>query len=99
MSNSDSCTNDDTGGEENVTLTIDTMPNHNHHGTHNGFSFLADLNRRAGDGFDMIATGGDEWKYSADASTAATGGNKAHNYRPPYLVCSMWRRVSSIQFL
>ena len=94
LSNSDNYSNDDTGGEENVMLIIDTMPNHNHHGTYNGFSFLADLNRKSGDGFDMIATGGNEWKYSADASTAATGGNKAHNNMPPYLVCSMWRRVS-----
>lgn len=94
LGNSDSYTNDDTGGEENVLLTIDTMPNHNHHRSHNGYSFLVDLNRRSGDGFDMLATGGNEWKYSADASTAATGGNKAHNNMPPYLVCSMWRRVS-----
>ena len=83
-----------TGGEENVMLTIDTMPNHNHHGTNNGFSFLADLNRKDGDGFDMLATGGQEWKYAAAADTAATGGNKAHNNMPPYYAVNIWRRTA-----
>lgn len=93
LSNSDLYSNDDTGGEENVMLTIDTMSNHNHHGTYSGYSFLADLGRTSGDGFDMTVIGGNHYKYSADASTVATGGNKAHNNIPPYLVCSIWRRV------
>lgn len=94
LSNSDTYSNDDTGGETAVMLTIDTIPSHNHIGTYSGYSFLADLGRTTGDGFDMTTIGGSHYKYSADQSTAATGGNKAHNNMPPYLVCSMWRRVS-----
>ena len=82
------------GGEENVTLTIDTMPNHNHYRSYNGYSFLVDLNRKSGDGFDMLATGGNEWKYAAAESTAATGGGQAHNNMPPYYVVNIWKRVA-----
>lgn len=86
LSNSDTYSNDDTGGETAVMLTIDTIPSHKHtmgncmHA--NGYSVMG-----SGDRSSFYST-------SQNLETGYAGGNKAHNNMPPYLVCSMWRRVS-----
>lgn len=105
LSNSNSYQNDTTGGEANVTLSVNTMPSHNHGSSINGGAALV-----------MDVTGGSEtsagflfdfdnqysnWYKLWDGTskgrvglTGYTGGGQAHNNMPPYLVCSMWRRVS-----
>ena len=54
---------------------------------------LGDLNHKSGDGFDMISTGGNEWKYSADASTAATGGNNAQQHASVFSILYVEKSV------
>ena len=86
MSNSDNYQNDDTGGEENVMLTIDTIPRHRH--------TMGNCMNASGN--SVMGSGSITSFYSVNQNveTGYTGGNKAHNNMPPYLVCSMWRRVS-----
>lgn len=86
LSNSDSYTNDDTGGEENVTLTIDTIPSHYH----------SMGNTMNADGTSAVGVGSITSFYSTyqNHATGYTGGSQPHNNMPPYLVCSMWKRVS-----
>lgn len=90
MSNSNSYTNNDTGGSETVTLEIMHMPRHNHNvswsyrngdvinQTYNGFVLSESIGERSG----------------PTISVKETGDSLPHNNMPPYLVCSMWRRVS-----
>lgn len=86
LSNSDNYQNDDTGGEENVMLTIDTIPRHRH--------TMGNCMNASGN--SVMGSGSITSFYSVNQNveTGYTGGNKAHNNMPPYLVCSMWRRVS-----
>lgn len=90
LSNSNSYTNDDTGGSETVTLEIKHMPRHNHNvswsyrngdvinQTYNGFVLSESIGERSG----------------PTISVKETGVSLPHNNMPPYLVCSIWRRVS-----
>lgn len=73
----------DTGGEATHTLTIDEMPDHNHttKSTYANFG--------TGSQTDTLLM----WGYG-EAIVQNTGGSQAHNNMPPYLVVSIWKRVS-----
>lgn len=80
----DTYTNGATGGEAEHTLTIAEIPAHSHNlgqfvSTNSGSvnGLLEEINKNA---------------YGA-LNTNETGGGKAHNNMPPYLVVYMWRRT------
>ena len=104
LSNSDSYEVNTTGGEEKVTLTVNTIPSHQHNNSSKGGSALVldstGSETTAGFLFDF-ENKYDNWHKLWDGNpkdrvgtTAYTGGGKAHNNMPPYLVCCMWKRVS-----
>ena len=106
LSNSNSYQVNTTGGEANVTLSVNTIPSHNHGNSINGGSALImDMNSggsetTAGFLFDFDNQY-PNWYRLWDGTpkgrvglTGYTGGGQAHNNMPPYLVCCMWRRVS-----
>lgn len=77
--------NGSTGGEATHKLTIDEMPSHNHSW---GWAYAAaSVNATWNSaGVNKIA--------SATDIIGNTGGDKAHNNMPPYLVVYMWKRTS-----
>lgn len=74
----------DTGGEPEVTLTVDEMPEHMH--MMNGGNTVSSIN----------AVG---WALSSNNLTSTvygtnkTGGSQAHNNMPPYIAEYIWHRV------
>jgi hypothetical protein len=74
----------ETGGEKEHTLTISEMPSHDH---------------SAGGSVPRGATGGtlaNGWGGSSTNQNTmeAEGGDAPHNNMPPYLVVSIWQRIS-----
>ena len=83
-----------TGGEATHTLTIDETPSH-HHTTYSvGFPnpssdpATAYTAMRSVNQSDLSPSG------TSAAKTNNTGGGKAHNNMPPYLVVYMWKRTA-----
>ena len=79
-----------TGGEATHTLTVDEIPSHNHYiksyrgGTQWAVGYL--WSRAASDSGNVE---GGQSNY-----TNNTGGGKAHNNMPPYLVVYAWKRTA-----
>lgn len=71
-----------TGGEREVTLTVDNLPAHNHGGTY--------TNAGTARTHAWLASGGSAMGYD----TVNTGGGTAHNNMPPYIQISAWRRTA-----
>lgn len=75
-----------TGGEAEVTLTVDEMPSHIH-----GFNGTSNI---------IVSTGTSTYvvKYTAGENHSsyinATGGDQPHNNMPPYLAVYIWKRVA-----
>lgn len=79
-----------TGGEANVTLTVNQMPSHRHQAV--GYNeaipggsgnFLA-LGRRTSDSPNV----------ELQNAIETAGGNQSHNNMPPYLAVYAWRRAA-----
>lgn len=85
------------GGEATVTLTIDTMPSHNH--TQDSHAHQTDnyLNSGASAAYTLDNVnqkhGYDHWTSSATPTIHNTGGGKAHNNMQPYIIVNRWHRV------
>lgn len=71
-----------TGGEREVTLTVDQIPAHDHGGTY--------TNAGTARTHAWLASGGSSMGYD----TVETGGGAAHNNMPPYIQVSVWRRTA-----
>lgn len=77
-----------TGGEKNVTLTVNEMPSHQHYlNNYNTGGTTADYSTYA-----VMAPG--TVGYGANVKTSFTGGGAAHNNMPPYTQVSIWRRIA-----
>ena len=76
----------DTGGEATHTLTINEMPSH----VHNTDKYY-NTDQGGNDFYGSNATGS---KVTTSNGMVATGGDQPHNNMPPYLVVSIWKRVS-----
>lgn len=71
-----------TGGEREVTLTVNQIPAHNHGGTY--------TNAGTARTHAWLASGGSAMGYD----TVSAGGGAAHNNMPPYIQISAWRRTA-----
>ena len=79
----------DTGGEATHTLTVNEIPSHNHRQTVTG--------SRSGSGSTYVSWNANNLTGNTDKdarNTLNTGGGKAHNNMPPYIVVSVWKRIS-----
>lgn len=89
-------TNGSTGGEAAHTLTVDELPSHNHVGLYESSNNGVLMWQSYNGGSDRIINGN---THSSDGTTpdiytGSTGGGKAHNNMPPYLVVYMWKRTA-----
>lgn len=76
------------GGSATHTLTVNEMPSHNHQ--------ALDTNRvvniSSGEGYTVPV--GNTYGNTGRYGTTSTGGGRAHNNMPPYLVVNVWRRTA-----
>lgn len=83
-----------TGGEATHKLTIDEMPSHDHiaaWGSGNTSEHDTKMNAATEDGF---VTSTATYREAQWRTIFKTGGSKAHNNMPPYIVINAWKRVS-----
>ena len=92
-----------TGGEENVTLTVEQLPEHYHSNSNKsttGTWHDADGNtsrtkvqtNENGDVYTLTKAKRNGWIWGYN--TGNVGGNQPHNNMPPYLAVYMWKRVN-----
>lgn len=84
-----------TGGEATHKLTINEIPSHNHT-TQLGVGSYVTIDDGASAKYG-IANGSFvnmSWGPNSGKYTGSTGGSRAHNNMPPYLVVDMWRRTA-----
>lgn len=83
------------GGEEVHTLTINEIPSHNHT-TQLGIGYYVTIDDNSPNKYGIA--GGSyvnmSWGANSGKATGTTGGGRAHNNMPPYLVVDMWRRTA-----
>lgn len=72
-----------TGGERNVTLTVDQIPAHTH-----GSVYSGDVSGTKK--YAWLSSGGSAMGYAS----ISKGGGQAHNNMPPYIQISAWRRTA-----
>lgn len=79
-----------TGGEKEVTLSLQQIPQH-HHSTTDVPSvyFYAGPTAKPG-----IQSGGSGTTQASSVNTGDAGGGKSHNNMPPYLTCYIWQRIA-----
>lgn len=82
-----------TGGEAEVTLTDEQMPEHAHYGLYYaGNNTLVSMNDGT-DGYKVSWTADAGTTEYSDFATGAAGEGEAHNNMPPYLAVYAWKRV------
>ncbi|HIS18582.1 MAG TPA: hypothetical protein IAC02_08255 [Candidatus Coprovivens excrementavium] len=79
-----------TGGEATHKLTINELPSHTHNASAGQF---ISTSPNVTPGTVMSFDSGQYKRYSMN-STSSTGGSKDHNNMPPYLVVSIYKRIS-----
>ena len=78
-----------TGGEANVTLTVEQIPPHNHQMNY------YNNETPAPSGSDWVPTARRNTGYNVQGGdTLDTGGGQAHNNLPPYIAVNIWRKVA-----
>lgn len=79
-----------TGGEANVTLTVDQMPNH----THQAVGYNEGNPASSGDFLALGRRTSNSPNVYLQNTINPTGGGQPHNNMPPYRVAYIWYRVS-----
>ena len=86
-----------TGGEAQVTLSIDTMPSHNHNLVKEDGTVTSVIawpeNANAAEHINNT-WGASAWPKVRAAGIGWTGGSQPHNNMPPYLAVYVWQRTS-----
>lgn len=86
-----------TGGSDQVTLTTDQMPSHNHSGTTGSRSRYHPSGNTTVAADNSLTSaksaGGTRYTQSHDHSIPSQGGNQAHENRPPYYAMAFIMRV------
>ena len=78
-----------TGGEANVTLTVEQIPPHSHQ-----MNYYNDESTPPS-GSDWVPAARRSTGYNVEGGdTDDTGGGQAHNNMPPYIAVNIWRRVA-----
>lgn len=104
-----SYTINNTGGEANVTLSVNQIPSHNHgawlnNGGGHNHAFWFGGGANSGNG-NQIPVANSRWGQDYAGQTDGShdhggvtvdykGGGQSHNNMPPYLVVYMWKRIS-----
>ncbi len=80
-----------TGGEENHTLNIDEIPNHNH-------TVISNIVHSDGElvNYEILNTGifAGEGRKRFYSDCSSTGRNQPHNNMPPYIAVYVWKRIA-----
>ena len=74
-----------TGGEKEVTLTNDMIPEHYH---------IFGIGPQNNSGPYKLPYGGNRYSDNAQAITSTVGGGQPHNNMPPYIVMAFWKRIA-----
>ena len=84
-----------TGGEANVTLTVEQMPSHSHiRDIENNILTPNPPATGTGAWSPCCVNTGNVANDNHQVETRNTGGGRAHNNIPPYLAANIWRRVA-----
>lgn len=82
-----------TGGEAQVTLSVNTIPSH----SHAIYAGWGDIGNPTVDSdayrFQYWGGNGREWRYG-NLGTNSIGGGQPHNNMPPYLAVYVWQRTA-----
>ena len=85
-----------TGGETNVTITVNQIPGHSHVQKLAVFGIGQPImveGPQSEDGY-QVASQGAKSANGTPVQTEASGGGQAHNNMPPYIGCNIWRKIA-----
>ena len=84
-----------TGGEKEVTLRVENIPEHTHtEKLPSTWNFKFSKGSTNGYVSDCTTGAYAGTVYNSSHTTGSTGGGKPHNNMPPYLVVYMWKRTA-----
>ena len=87
------------GGEENHSLNVPELANHNHRGLSNSGYPIDSIGSNTNDGYNTkysvcAITNFSEYGYGESYLTGLTGSGKPHNNMQPYKTVYRWRRIA-----